>query len=257
VRKILLLSLIAFIIYIFFLEPSIIVKIERLNFSMNIINEVKAVHISDLHMNKYYFFHDIILKKIKDLNPDFILYTGDSIKKNTNQESLNKFFKKLSEISDIYIVHGNWDYFDLIKVNTAYNQKKIYVTDNNSYQLYVGEQRILITGLPMYYSLRNYEYDEKAINIYLTHVPENIYNNQKTFDYADLILAGHNHGGQFFIPKLTEFIMKQKNENLKFMRGLYYVEEVPFYINRGLGSWYNLRFNATPEITLINFIPED
>lgn len=255
IKKILFLLLFIFLIYIFFIEPSIFIKVENIEIKANVSNEIKIIHISDLHMSRYYFFHDLILNKIENINHDIIIYTGDSLKKNTDQKSLNKFFKNLADISDVYLVYGNWDFYDINKVNQAYNISNIHIVDNNPKKFYIGSQEVIINGIPIYYPLEYIERTEKSYNVFLTHIPENIFKNRNVFKHANLILAGHNHGGQFYVPYITNFIMKNFKEESDFIRGLYELQNIPFYINRGLGSWYNLRFLSPPEITLITIKP--
>lgn len=71
---------------------------------------------------------------------------------------------------------------------------------------------------------------------------------------ADLILAGHTHGGQMTLPGLTPFIVRRFAET-RYGSGLYHVNDVPVYINRGLGNTgLPFRFRATPEVTFIRLV---
>ncbi|MDD1666573.1 MAG: metallophosphoesterase, partial [Methanomicrobiales archaeon] len=88
--------------------------------------------------------------------------------------------------------------------------------------------------------------DTGAFTIYLIHEPE-----CRAAWEADLILAGHTHGGQFVagIPQALDAAGALDLSGLK-MRG-----GVPTYITRGVGtSNFNpeLRFLVPPEIVAIN-----
>lgn len=66
---------------------------------------------------------------------------------------------------------------------------------------------------------------------------------------ADLVLAGHTHGGQIALPGLTPLIVRRFNGS-KFIAGWYHVNGNRLYINRGLGcTGLPLRFRARPEVT--------
>lgn len=73
-------------------------------------------------------------------------------------------------------------------------------------------------------------------------------------DSADLILAGHTHGGQVAIPGLTPFITL-KMAGSSFVHGMYRVNGMPLYVNRGLGCvGLPLRYRANPEVTIVRLV---
>ncbi|WP_301662413.1 metallophosphoesterase [Methanoculleus frigidifontis] len=87
-----------------------------------------------------------------------------------------------------------------------------------------------------------------AFTLYLIHVPDC----RADWD-ADLILAGHTHGGQFMFPVVQQLAEHQIIE----VRGLILNDGAPpTYITRGIGgstlAGIDLRFNSPPEIVLIN-----
>ena len=252
-RYLFFLAVLIIILYSFLIEPSFMVLNKKIELSSDRIKEdVKFIQISDLHIKKYYFFHDIILNKIEKIKPDFILYTGDSLVRNTDLESLDKFFRKLSEIADTYLIYGNWDFQDLNKINQAYAYEDIHLVEGKSEIIEVKNQKILITGLPMFYKLPYFENFDDLYSIFLTHVPDNIQKNSDLIDKSDLILAGHTHGGQVYIPFLTKFLVNRIGNYSEFLKGMHKIKNSKVYINRGLGSWLNLRFLTPPEITVFN-----
>jgi uncharacterized protein len=71
---------------------------------------------------------------------------------------------------------------------------------------------------------------------------------------ADLALSGHTHGGQIYVPLLTENLLNRQFGG--YGSGCYQVNGIPVYINRGLGSLgIEARFLRRPEVTLITFRP--
>ncbi|AEX86123.1 putative phosphohydrolase [Marinitoga piezophila KA3] len=210
---------------------------------------IKIIHITDLHMYKYIFFHDKILNEIKKENPDLILYTGDSIIKNTEQKDLTLFFKLLGEIAPVYLIYGNWDYYDINKVNNAYNNKNIHIINDNTTILKIKELNLKLIGLPIYKQITRIDTTPASYTITLEHIPDTIFYNKEVFDQSNLILAGHTHGGQIYIPYLTKKILKKYAFYLRGKKEL--DKDKIMYINRGLGAWFNIRLFSSPEILVI------
>jgi uncharacterized protein len=68
---------------------------------------------------------------------------------------------------------------------------------------------------------------------------------------ADLVLAGHTHGGQIVIPGFRGPTVRRFCGSI-FTQGLYDVQGTPMYVNRGLGcTGFPFRVNSAPEVTLI------
>ena len=66
---------------------------------------------------------------------------------------------------------------------------------------------------------------------------------------ADLVLSGHTHGGQVFIPIVTAFVLSRHYS--RFNHGSYWHQGAFLYVNRGLGSLGLPRFLRRPEVTLL------
>ncbi|GAB6188510.1 hypothetical protein JCM30566_02490 [Marinitoga arctica] len=237
------------IIYAFFIEPFSIQK-NYLEINIPELNKnIKIAHISDLHIYKYIFFHNKIIKKLKDEKPDLILYTGDSIIKNTDKNSLNLFFEKLSKIAPVYTIYGNWDYYNLNMVNDVYNKNNIHVINDNTINIYFNDFSLNLIGLPIYKKISFIDTSPASYTIVLEHIPDTIFYNKEIFDQANLILAGHTHGGQIYIPLITKFFLKKYAFYLKGRKD--FSKNKIMYINKGLGSWFNLRLFSSPEILII------
>lgn len=71
---------------------------------------------------------------------------------------------------------------------------------------------------------------------------------------ADLVLAGHTHGGQVTLPRLERHIVRLFSGS-RYVHGMYRVNEMPVYVNRGLGySGFPIRFRARPEVAVIRLV---
>ena len=85
--------------------------------------------------------------------------------------------------------------------------------------------------------------------LYLAHVPATA-DILANWGKPMLVLSGHTHGGQVNVPLLTPAIRWMIRE--PYMGGLYQIEKVQLYVNRGVGNvGLGLRLNAPPEVSLL------
>lgn len=124
---------------------------------------------------------------------------------------------------------------------------------NETIQISVGNTKLNICGLGEYMlerfnpieAFRTYE---KAYpGIILVHNPDAI-PHLKNYP-GDLILCGHTHGGQVYLPWVWKKFMLV--ENMQYRSGLKKIGERWAYINKGLGSVLNFRWFCPPELLLM------
>jgi len=77
---------------------------------------------------------------------------------------------------------------------------------------------------------------------------------------VDLYLAGHTHGGQVRVP-IYGAIFPNSRYGKTFEMGLYHLDGMTLYVNRGLGFTGGpaprIRFLAPPEIVVIDLLPAE
>ena len=88
---------------------------------------------------------------------------------------------------------------------------------------------------------------EAPVRILLSHYPADAAEIQEAA--FDLLMAGHSHGGQVWIPLWGAVLTPDRVD--RYQRGRYDVAAGPLYVNPGVGTWYlPVRFCCRPEITL-------
>ena len=252
-RKLLILLAVIIIatVYIFFIEPSLIIVVNRIKINrFNSSDVLKIIQISDLHIDYYYFFHDNILSRVLKERPDIILFTGDALTRSSSFGALVEFFSRLSNIAPVYAIYGNWDYYDKEKIDSVYRVCHVGNIEAEQLRLKTKNKKITFTSLPMYESPEQYYFEKEEYNIFLTHVPANVYKFSSFIDNADLILAGHTHGGQINLPFLTRLMLQSHFSKESFIKGMYNEQNYDIYVNSGIGSWFNARLFCPPEITV-------
>ena len=235
-------------------------KIVNENFTDNFYG-LKIVHITDLHYGNTTNNSDLkkIVDKVNLIKPDIIVFTGDLLDKDLNNEELEEFKDILNNMkSNIkkYAVNGNHD------ENFSEILKETGFTDlNNNYDsLYNSNNSvILFSGIntnddinDAIKNINNFLGDEQNTNkiiykIMLMHEPDKILD----FDYNnyDLILAGHSHNGQITIPFIGS--LYKPNGSKKYYKEYYELEDTKLYISGGIGtSTLKFRLFNKPSINL-------
>jgi len=232
------------------------------NFKVVFISDIQADHYTDERRLTSY------LNKVNSLSPDLILIAGDLITTGPNYIELSaQEVGKLKSKYGIYSCvgdHDNWAYRNdyarsLSEIKSALNYHGVQMIDNDIKKVTVDSAEIAITIITNTYveTIAENILDSLSSNnngsfkIFLTHQPQEFLIGAAQKNEFDLFLAGHTHGGQitFVFPfiQLTPTMFETS-----YIRGDFWFDGMLMIINRGLGmSLAPLRYNSTPEITLI------
>ena len=271
-RKILIILLLIIFIPIFLFSQNNVIQVSEYNIYSNKISEdFKILQISDLHSKNFGKKQSKLIKKINEIKPDIIVFTGDSFDANrsTGQKDLEPTLNIVRQIKNnypIYYITGNheeanddlWE-----KLKPQLENLNIKILDSKSIDL---SNEITITGIndPGHYKKNNNKFNKilynlsnknnnDKFNILLSHRPSLIkeYNNTQ----FDLILSGHAHGGQWRLPFLLENGIYAPTEEFfpEYKNGLHKLKHANLIISRGLGnSRCPIRLFNYPELVVIN-----
>jgi predicted MPP superfamily phosphohydrolase len=224
----------------------------------------KILHLSDLHLDSIPGFAGLIIDKIKDLEYDICLMTGDYRKGESGSfNSIMKPFmiltKNINAKDGIFAVLGNHDTY----LMSQYEEESgTTLLVNESIEIEKEGQKILITGTddPFRY------YTEQALlaletkhlkhpfKICLVHTSE-LFKLAEENKY-DLYLCGHTHGGQICLPGGIPIISHQF-EGKNFTKGKWNYKTLTGYTSKGAGvSGIPVRFNCYGEVTVIELVRE-
>ena len=199
--------------------------------SSNIKKNHQILFISDVHLGTNSTNHLVkIIKKINNLNFDFLLIGGDLI------DSSSFDFKDLNILKEInkpiYFVSGNHEYY--LK---DYQNK---ISQLSSFNIkHLKNTRIEIDGINLIgiddnqtesskIHFANKLRDNNLFNLFICHKPD-IW--QKLNCKSYLMLSGHTHNGQIFPFNL---LVKLK---FKFIYGLYNSNNSNLYVSSGVACW--------------------
>ncbi|TXE07769.1 metallophosphoesterase [Gelidibacter salicanalis] len=222
---------------------------------------IKIVQISDLHIDQVRSFHRAIAKKINKLQPDLIVFTGDSVDAPDTLEYLDEFLKLIDHSMQKYAILGNWEYWGNVNLSTLKNT----FTRHNC-ELLVNEHRTI--------SIKNRSLNVIGIDdfvggnadfisavdgmkaaeatVVLTHCPEHrdVIIKQKGELLIDLVLCGHTHGGQITFFGWVPFKPKGSGP---YVKGWYQEKDPKMYISKGIGtSVLPIRLGARAEVAMFD-----
>ena len=224
----------------------------------------KLVQISDFHMgtwmNKERLAH--IVQLVNQQKPDLIAITGDfvSYEVEVPLQEMSAPLQELRAPDGIFAVLGNHDYYtgEQEKVRTALQKFNITELKNDIWKIYRGDAHLTLAGVDDCYDGTNdldllitrlaSNGNRKNATILLAHEPD-LADRAAETGLFDLQLSGHSHGGQVVLPRLGMLYLPRLGR--KYPRGLYQINRMALYTNRGLGtSHLRVRVNCPPEITV-------
>jgi predicted MPP superfamily phosphohydrolase len=222
---------------------------------------MRLAQISDIHIGTR--VSDDYLKqsfeKVKQLKPEFIVYTGDFISYDAQGfEHVREMFSHLPQgTRGTFGILGNHDYGPGWS-HPEVAQKIADMAANAGVRILRNEvaevDGLHIVGLDDLWGAR---FDlavgfkplpRDSAAIVLSHNPDTV-DLDGWGDYSGWILSGHTHGGQCKPPFLPPPLLPVQNR--RYTAGEY---DLPshrrMYVNRGLGHLIQVRFNVRPEITM-------
>ena len=241
-------------------------------------HERKVVFLSDLHNNRYGKNNEKLLSAIKEQNPDLILIGGDMLvgKSNVSSKVAEDFVSKLTEICPIYYANGNHE--QRMKVyseyGTTFHEYKnilessgVTFIENECVDVSWDRCQVKIYGLEIpvgYYKKFKKqtlpvdvveeqigEPKTDCYNILLAHNPT--YGDTYLEWGADLVLAGHFHGGVVRIPKLGGIITPQWHVFPKYSGEMTQRNGKSIIVSKGLGTHtIRVRFLNPAEVVVLH-----
>lgn len=247
------------------------IKIDKLK------QPIKIALITDIQIgnHKKTAWMEKIVKKIEAVSPDLVIWGGDLIDNEGSADDESQYLepiKKLVGQIPMYYIMGNHEY----GVGSKTRGFEDYQTGDRSEELIARMQKI---GIPL---LRNQlacpdiknekiclfgidDIWEREINfaelknwntstpmIFITHNPDGITFWPKDIKKPDLVLAGHTHGGQVWLPLIGPLGRAGVDLGTKYYRGLNNWNDIPIFTSVGAGeSAAPVRFWVTPEIAVM------
>jgi predicted MPP superfamily phosphohydrolase len=219
----------------------------------------RAVHLSDLHLDRYRPRHREVVRRVADLAPDWIFITGDLLNVRDGLPHVLRFLTELRRLAPVFVTLGNHDHYSGVRVDEfaeQFDRRKIVLLVNQVTFLTLETGELAIVGLD---DTSLHRADLRCIpspqpgrfTLVLAHAP-NILDQLTPQHHVDLTICGHSHAGQWRIPYIPTFWLPPGCHGR--INGLYSKDQHRLYVNRGLGwSVIPVRLNCAPEIVVLDW----
>lgn len=246
--------------------------------SERITQDMKIVLISDLHNSEFGEKNQKLVQKIKEQKPDLILLAGDIINEDGRDshiavelvhqlEGTAPVFYSLGNHEEEYIARKTSDLVTELKnagavvLDQEYSDLKIQgnsVRIGGMYDYAFGNEGAVSKesmDAKIYQFLTDFQ-NTDSFTIMMAHRPDSfIWGEASSHWKMDLVVSGHNHGGQVIIPGIGGLYGGDQGWFPKYVDGIHHFKSVKnMVITRGLGSSHEKlpRFHNIPEVVVIH-----
>jgi len=274
---------VAVFLYAVFIER-LSFKIRKVKIKAEIENPISILHISDLHFRSGQRKKARFLKSLVKLNPDLVINTGDNLGGVNQEDSTVSALKSLLTLPGAFVFGGNDYKGPVFKNPLGYltkpsSKKKSPQLDiekltegfagwvnlnNDSKIIELNGQKIQLMGLDDPHEQfdnpaklqKTVESKKVAYKIGVVHAPYHRAIQQLGLQGADLVLAGHTHGGQVCLPS-GKALVTNCDLPTEFAKGAsswsFDGQDVELHVSAGLGTgiFAPFRLFCRPEVTLI------
>ena len=201
---------------------------------------VKIVGLADLHGEMVGEKQERIVQKVREADPDFIVYLGDMVERTRAEESVEPLVvltEQLVQIAPVYFVDGNHE-LDVRKQNPdVYRRLNEELSDLGAVQLkdeivsFTVDSGTVVNlcGITRHYYWGDFEQElvgklrkMNGANVLACHYPESViwYD---AFDGGglDVALCGHTHGGLIRVPFLGGMVSPEQGRWPKYDMGAF------------------------------------
>jgi len=215
----------------------------------------RILHMADLHSDLDPDFPDIVIDKLRTIDYDICVNTGDF--RNKTRHCFHRSMSATRRIAHSiqrphFGVLGNHDYIEKVADLEAMG---IQMLLNESSAIEKNGHLLWICGVddPVFYQTHDlHKARQKTgrddISILLAHAPD-VYREAAEHNY-DFMLSGHTHGGQVCLPGGIP-VFTHCNCPRSMAAGAWQYKQLKGYTSRGTGAGSTaVRFNCPPELTV-------
>jgi predicted MPP superfamily phosphohydrolase len=215
---------------------------------------LSILHFSDVHfigtVDIAYF--QKVVERAQDLQADMICFTGDLFDDPKLLPWFAETFDRLQAPLGRFFILGNHDWqLETEPIRQELTRLGWLDVSAGSQTLERAGQQIVLKGSEYPWMGQNPSFQDcrpDALRILLSHTPDNI--GAARQQQVDLMLSGHNHGGQVRLPLIGPVYCPSRY-GCYYAEGIFWEPPTLLHISRGIAGRHPLRYGCPPEITKI------
>lgn len=197
-------------------------------------------------------FYEEIVREAERLNPDLIVFTGDLLDDMACLDWLPRTLGRLKAPLGQFSILGNHDWL-LAPPTIRKRMEEIGWRDVGSHSLTIfhRDRPLVIGGTERPWMGQHPDFaatDDSTFRLLLSHTPDNFSWAQK--NGVDLMLSGHNHGGQIVLPVIGPMYTPSLY-GVRYSSGAWHQNGTLLYVSRGISGGHPIRYNCRPEVSLL------
>ena len=213
-----------------------------------------------LHLTDWHFtgtpglpFYETAVERAAELDPDLILFSGDLVDRMDLVGWIDQTLGQLDAPLGKFFILGNHDWMQQPEVIRQAVVDSGW-TDLASRTVTIAHdgQTIELGGNETPWMGTEPTFETDGVRIGVMHTPDRL--RWAVDQRCDLVVAGHNHGGQIRVPGLGPLLAPART-GVRYAGGVYQRGRTVLHVGRGLGAMHPLRINCRPEITLLTLVP--
>jgi hypothetical protein len=212
------------------------------------------LHLSDLHLSgtpdKTFYQH--VMDRCREWDPELVAVTGDIVDSPVHHRWILPVLGRLRWRVAALAVLGNHDlWHDPNLVRRRLRKLNFHVLGNGWETIEVRGQPMVVVGHegPWFQPEPDLSGCPPGVfRLCLSHTPDNIRWAQRR--QIDLMLAGHNHGGQIRLPGMGSLFVPSRYGR-RYDCGTFHEPPTLLHVSRGLAGQEPLRYFCPPEATLL------
>jgi len=219
---------------------------------------LKIAHVSDVHItgriDQQWF--ETVANEVNRLEADVIAITGDLVENEDCWPWLATSLSKLKAKQGVYFILGNHDYFiDVEHTRKILTEAGLTCLSGQWLDVQWNGTQVRLSGNERPWG--NDSLDETnpqqpaadlPFHLSLIHTPDQF--NWAHANHANLVLAGHTHGGQIRLPILGAVACPSLH-GTHFACGVFRKGNSLLHVSRGISGETPFRWNCPPEIALL------
>jgi predicted MPP superfamily phosphohydrolase len=210
-----------------------------------------VLHLTDFHFHgtpdREFYRH--VLDVCRDWEPDLVALTGDFVDTFRHHRWIVPLLGRLRWRVAAFAVLGNHDWwYEPSRVRRRLRRLGVRVLDNRWEQIEVRGQPMVVVGNEGPWSRPGPDLADCPAGVFrlcLSHTPDNIRWARR--HEIDLMLSGHNHGGQIRFPVMGSLLVPSRYSR-RYDSGTFDEPPTVLHVCRGLSGQHPVRYRCRPEV---------